>query len=781
MKFVKQLLSGLLLFVAMIPVLASTSSFVISHIQVKGLHRVSRKTVLSYLPVKIGDRYQSTDGNKIIRKLYATGFFSRVRLQRLGDTLIIRVTERPVIGLIHITGNDEIPKKKLKPVLEHMDIVVGNVYDSSKVAALAKGLEQEYDRLGYHSTTVDVDAKKGKRGSVALYIQVHEGKIIKVRRIRIIGNHHFSESELREQFQLTTPGIMTIFNHHDRYSKTQLTIDLGHLKKFYQNHGYLRYRLVKRDVVFSKDRGSAYITITIDEGPQYHLHGYRVVGRFAHDDKLNALIDLTPGMVFSRKKIVDVNTQIQHYFADKGYAFPQIHAVPTVNDTQHTVFLTYHITRGPKVYVRQIHFSGNLHTEDKVLRSQVLQMEGGLYSLKKIKESKRRLANLRYLRNIKVKTKPVPGHPDEVDLIYSVKEVKAGKASLNGGYSDVDGFMYGVSVSEPNFAGTGKFVSVGFRNSQYSDNYHFTYVNPFYTVNNISRSISVFYHHTTPNEDFDLEPYTMDDFGVSVGYGIPITLYNSIHLGFGYDHISISNINRNTSAPSIVDFIDQHPSPYDQLNLNASWTHSTLDRAVFPTTGGQQTLSTVIGVPISDSTSLGYYKIDFTMKWYYPIGWGFIINPHAHIGYGDGFDNTDSLPFFYHYYAGGITSLPGYAPNSLGPRNPISGTGNPALGGNLLILGGVNLILPNFIDDSLRIAAILDVGNVFSTHHVKSPAGVAQTQYESVSLKNLRFTAGVMVSWYSPFGPIEVSIATPLNKKAGDDARLIGFTFGASL
>lgn len=750
--------------------------FVVRHIQVQGLQRISNNTVLTEIPLHVGQTYTDAEGNAIIAALFKTGFFSDVQLKQSGNTLIVQVVERPTIGSITITGNQSIKTSQLKPILNKMNIVVGDTFDPSELHAIVLGLQQQYALEGHAGAAVIPSVTKMSRNRVAINILIQEGKATVVRDIHITGNHAFSDRLLRDQFKLTTPSVFTWFNHNDRYSKMRLDNDLQHLQNFYYDHGYLDFQIVSHRISELPHSQGVAIDVHVHEGSVYHISNVQLSAPQL-SEKLkpaiqNYLLSLKPGDVFSRKQILAINKQVGTYLADQGYAFPVINPVPTIDHINHQVAITYNITSGQRVYVRKVHIIGNTRTSGTVIRSEMRQMEGAPYSLKDVNESKRLMQNLGYINQVHVTSKPVPNTNDQVDLNYHVHEVNAGRASIQGGYSDQDGFLYGASISEPNFMGSGRYVSIGFTRSAYTSNYNFNYNNPFYTNTGVSRGFGIYYNHTTP-ANVNLEPYTSDDFGTNINWGIPISENDQVSVGMGYDHTAISNVSPSLVSPSVTSFMNANPSPYNQFKLISGVSHVTLDRSIFPNIGNTQSLSGTLGVPVLNS-SLSYYQATYAGQWYFPIHRGFIFDPHVTLGYGGGYGSVGTLPFFNNYYAGGIQTLPGFLSNTLGPKNPVN-TGQ-ALGGNLETLGGLNFILPDFISRKVRTAAIIDAGNIFQTTHT---SGIS---YESVSLNNLRVTAGIMVSWWSPLGaPLDFSLAFPLNKKAGDQLSPFGFSFGAAI
>jgi len=789
MNFIKKTLITVAFISILFP--AWASAFIIRHIQVRGLQRIDRGTVLNYVPLHVGQNYRSSDGPIIINALFKTNFFSNVRLFRRRSTLVIKVVERPIIGLIKITGNKAIKRKKLNPVLKRLGIVEGQVYIPARLFEIKIGLQQEYDMLGRYAANVTVDVVPEPRNRVALYIHVHEGPIAKVRRITIVGNHAFSEGKLVSHFKLSTPGILSWYTHNDRYSRLKLQQDLAQMQAFYFDHGFLRFRIISKKVTITPDHKGVSITIHVYEGPVYHIGGSRVDGPFANDPHIQHIVSaIHVGDIFSRHQLLIIDQSIAHYFANQGFAFPKINIVPQINDKTLKVFLVFRIAPGRRVYVKRINFIGNHRTSEKILRAETQQMEGSIFSLHHVNESKRRLANLPYLKNIRVVPVPVPGEPNQVILNYYMTEVKAGKASIQGGYSDVDGFLYGASVAEPNFMGSGKYVALSFMRSRYSDSYTFDYSNPFYTPDGVSRGFSVYYTHTTPNTKLNLEPYTIDTYGGKFYYGIPISTYSTMSVGFGYDHIAVSNVQVKAS-PQVLTFLQQNKTPFNQFNIIFGLARSTLDRAIFPQHGSVMVFNAIVGAPVIRD-SVGYLKTTFVGRWYVYLGNGFILNPHTTLGYGKGFGYSDIYPFYNNFFAGGISTLPGFAPNSLGPKNP--NFSNGAIGGDVEIIGGVNLIVPNPFSHKVRIAFFLDAGNIFNTERLQYTTAqklaakaakikLAPILYEGVSLSNLRVSTGILVSWYSPLGPIEFSLGWPIvfHGHRGDRREIFGFSFGGSL
>ena len=778
----RRFLIGAILLFLFISSAFAASTFRIRQIRIQGLRSITTATVFHYLPVHIGQRLTPAASTNTIQTLYGTGFFSNVSLFRQGNTLIVRVKERPVIGLIQITGNKKITTDKLRKALKKVGMREGDFYSAAKLSQVRGALQAQYQMMGYYTAKVSANIKQEPRNRVALYIHVKEGGIAKIKSIRFEGNHAFSQRKLREQMQLTTSGILTWFTKHDRYSEIQLKRDLASIHNFYLDHGYYDFQVVNKSVKMTDDNQRVAIVIRVSEGAIYHISGWQVISHYSHKQAVLPLVTLREGEVFSRAKILAINNDIAKFFADRGYAFPQINAVPKVDSQKHLIFLKIMVNPRQRMYVRHIVFRGNYITHDTVLRARLRQMEGGLYNLTNINESKRQLALLRYISpNMKVQPKKIPGKPDQMDLIYHVKEVKAGRIGVQGGYSDTLGFLYGANLSMPNFLGSGRTVNVGFQNSQLQQYYSFGYNNPLYTLDGVDRSFKIYFSRINPGKVTNISGFSQNDVGAALGYGIPLSNHLAYSLGLGFDHIWVGNANNSDTAQQVVDYVMNHPTPVNQIQLNTGASFNSLNRAILPTKGLLASFKMTYGVPAA-SSSLNFFVVTLHGDWYIPITHGFILFPHTLLGYGTGFGSTATLPFYDNFYAGGINTLPGFEPNSLGPVVLYrSGTlqGRPtgqAIGGNVELLGGVNLIFPNPISKKVRTSVFFDAGNVFQTQRF------ANTITEDVAFRNLRYSTGLMVTWWTPLGwPVSFSLAKAFNVKTTDQTAIFGFSFGANI
>lgn len=752
--------------------------FVVQDIKIVGLKRIQLGTVLDYLPVHAGQTLKLRDTPNIIRALYKTGFFSHIDLERRNNTLIIDVQERPTIGSVLVVGNNSIPNKAMAANLKSIGVAEGQIYDKSTLDNVRESLQNQYYDRGNYNATVTTQVTPQSKNRVGITLNIHEGSTAKIKQIKIIGNHAYSQARLLLLFKLSKSHFWTFVTKQDQYSREKLDAGLSALKAFYLDKGYINFKVDSAQVSITPDKRDVYIVIHIDEGSQYKLKGYKLSGELTvPPEELEKLIELHSGDVFSRKEITATSMRIGNHLGNYGYAFAQVKPVPEVDQENKEVFVTFMIEPGNKIYVRRINFIGNTKTEDRVLRREVRQQEGAISSLANIKLSEQRLRMLSFFKNVTNNTKPVPGTDDQVDLDFHVVEAASATFTMGAGYSDTEGLLLNAGFNQPNFLGTGNSVGVHFNSSYYTSNYSLSYYNPYYTKYGIGRGLTAYAN--TSNYDkhgIDVSTYTMDQYGGNVYYSLPVSEHNHVNLGYGFQwtdlHIS------NSASLELLRFRAQNGERFRNLLFNIGWNYANFDRGIFPTQGFGQYFDGFIATPMSGKSE-AYYKFNYAAHLFQPLFYDFILSLRGELGYGDGFAKTNHLPFYENYYAGGIGvqgSVRGYQGYSLGQRDS---QGNN-LGGNFLVDGTVALIVPTpFAKDTVRFNLFVDAGNVFND--VAPLVDPLQPLACSQSAGPIRVTTGVAAEWRSPMGPLVISLATPLNKQCGDRLDRIQFTVGTSI
>src|SRR5689334_11473837 len=507
--------------------------FVIKDIRVEGVQRTEAGTVFTYLPVKVGDRIDDEKAAAAIKALYATGFYSDVRLEADGAVLIVFVHERPAIASIEIEGSKEFTKDNLKDGLKQAGISESKIYDKSLLDRAEKELKRQYTSRGYYGAVVRTTVTPLERNRVALRFDIEEGTVTKIADINIIGAKDFSERELLGQMKLTTPGWFTWFTKDDQYSKQQLTADLESLRSFYLNRGYLEFNIESTQVSITPDREKIYISIVINEGPVYRVGTIKLAGDLiVPQAQLEPLILAKPGETFSREKIVESTKKITDRLGNDGYSFANVNPVPDLDREKRVASFTFFVDPGRRVYVRRVNIAGNQKTQDEVIRREMRQLEGSWYSLEKIARSKERLQRTGYFQDVNIETPAVAGTPDQVDVNVTVTERNTGSLNFGVGYSAAEKLTLQASVSQSNILGTGNLLAVQLSNGSVNKVYSLTYVNPYWTVDGISRGFDIFQRDVDTSSLAVAAAYNTYSTGIGMRFGIPVTEYDTLNLGF---------------------------------------------------------------------------------------------------------------------------------------------------------------------------------------------------------------------------------------------------------
>ncbi len=741
---------------------AATDSFIVKEIKITGLQRVKLGTVLNYLPVQVGEEVGASSTPEIIRALYETGFFQSVTLERQGSTLIVQVVERATIGSISVTGNKEIPDDKMKDILKELGLIKGRVFQRASLERLQKELKQAYNARGKYNARIDTDVSDLTENRVAVHVDISEGRVSRIKEIKIVGNHDFPEEDLRAEMALAQSSVLTYFSRKDQYSKAAMDASLESLRSFYLDRGYLKFKIISSQVLLSPDKKDVFINVHIYEGPQYHFSGYAVTGKtILPKEKIDALVLVKKGEVFSRKQVTETISAIGLALGDVGYGFPAINAEPKVDEQTKTVFVTFVVDPGRHVYVRRINFHGNTKTADYVLRNIIRQNEGSLLSLHNIKESERQLRLVNYLKDINVKTTPVPGANNQVDLDIDLAETPSAEASASAGYGST-GPQANIAVNQYNFLGTGRTVGFAFNWSYWGQTYSANYYNPFYTNTGVGRGFD-FYYETVDPKKLDVSAYNSDRFGGDVTYSLLLGEKSSLQFGYGYQGLSINNVG---IVQQIQNFVNLYGRDFNQIRLTLGWNRNGLDQMPYPRKGLNQESGLLVALPAT-SASFTYYKIAYKARYYQPLPKGFIFTIMGNVGYGNTF-NQEGLPFYENYFAGGIAQpgqVRGYDNYSLGPHD----SSGRAIGANLLLNAGTAAILPYPLSrDNIRTSIFVDAGNVFVRGTPLALSGTGEGP--------IRYSTGLAVDWRSPFGPLVFSIAKALNPTPTDSLQYFQFT-----
>lgn len=746
--------------------------FVVKDIRVEGIQRTEAGTVFNYLPVKVGETMDDEKAAQAIKALFSTGFFKDVRLEQEGDVLVVTIQERPAIAQISFSGNKAFPSDKMKEGLKQIGLSEGLIFDRSMLDKAEQEIKRQYLSQGKYGAKVKAVVSPMERNRVAVRFDIEEGLVAKIKAINVVGNQAFTEEELLQQFSLTTPTWITWWTKDDQYSKQKLSADLEALRSFYMNQGYMDFSIDSTQVSITPDKRDIYITVSITEGEKYTVSDVKMAGEMlVPEEELRKLVTVESGEYFNRQKITESSKAVGDRLGDDGYAFANVNAVPEVDKEKRTVAFTFFVDPGRRVYVRRINLTGNTRTRDEVLRREMRQLESAWYSGTKIQRSKERLDRLGYFSDVNVETPAVPGTTDQVDVNYNVTEKSTGSVMFGAGLSSAEGVVLGVTINQANFLGTGNRVSAQVNTGKVNTTYSFSFVDPYYTPDGVSRGFNV-YRKDVDSSSLDVGSYKTSSYGIGVNFGVPLNERDSFSYGLTFDYTDLTL--SSTSSRRYLRYCDFDTSGCDNTTLRADlgWAHDTRDNVLYPNRGVLQRINAEIGLPGLDQE---YYKISYQHTWYKDLTKTFTLMLNGEAGFGGGYGGHE-LPFFKNFYAGGVSSVRGFDTSSIGPREFDTGTSKDfAVGGTRRVVGNAELFfpVPGLRDNKqLKLSAFVDGGTVWGGE-------TSDTIACSGASDCLRFSAGMGISWYSPFGPIKLVLAKPLNEKTGDKTQMLQFQLGS--
>ena len=750
----------------------AAESFVVKDIRIEGLQRVEPGTVFSYLPVQVGDTFTEEKGAEAIKALYSTGFFRDVQIQAQGDILIVIIEERPTISRIEFTGMKEFDQENIRKSLKAVGVAEARFYDKALIDKAEQELKRAYVGKGLYAAEIVATVTPLERNQVAVYFNIDEGPVAKIQEINFIGNEVFSESTLNAQMQLKTGGWLSWYSKDNLYSKQKLTADLETIRSYYLNRGYLEFVIESTQVSITPDKKGVYLTISIREGKKFTVKDVRIAGdTLGKEAEFIQLVKLKPGDTFSSAKLTESTKAIAEILGTYGYAFATINPQPDVRRDLAEVDLTLVVDPGRRIYVRNVAISGNAKTRDIVIRREIRQFESSWFDSDKIDLSKKRLGRMGYFTETDITTEDVPGSPDQVDVNVKVKEKPTGAVTLGAGFSSTEKLILSAGINQDNAFGTGTAVGLNFSLGKINQNLALSNYDPYFTEDGISRYTDLFYRSSKPLYYVGDTDYQIKSVGSNIKFGVPYTEVDRVFFGTGVEGYQIQTTSNTpipylTYAQSYGVAAPGYPGTVTTYNipLTVGWSRDGRDSTLIPSTGSLQQLSGEVGTPVGNMT---FYRIYGQYQKYHSFSVGNILSFNGEVGYGQAY-GTNPFPITKNYYVGGIGSVRGYSPGSLGPNyyNPNTGSYQPT-GGQSKIVANLEYTVPvpgSGVDKTLRTFAFIDGGNAFG---------------QNMNLV-LNYSYGLGISWISPLGPLKFSYGIPYNAAPTANVQRLQFQVGTA-
>ena len=473
---------------------SAVEPFTISDIRVEGLQRSDAGAVFAALPFRVGDTYNDEKGAAALRALFATGLYKDVRIEIEDKVVVVIVDERAIIANVDFVGLKEFDKEVLLKSLREVGIGEGLPFDKALADRAEQELKSQYLTRSLYGVEVVTTVTPIERNRVNVTFTVTEGEVAHISEIRIVGNKAFSESTLQGLFDLRTGGWLTWYTKNDRYSRVKLNADLETLKAYYLNRGFLEFAIESTQVTISPDKQDITITVNIREGQPFTVTSVALEGNFlGREDEFKSLVTIRPGELFRAEAVAATTRNFTNLFGTFGYAFARVDARPEVDRDRAQVAIVLYADPQRRVYVRRIIVAGNDRTRDEVIRREFRQFEAAWYDARRIKLSRDRVDRLGYFSEVNIETNEVPGAPDQVDVTITVKEKPTGNISVGLGYSSASKIAFNAAIKQDNVLGSGNYLGLELNTTDYNRVIVLSTVDPYFTIDGISRAIDVFY------------------------------------------------------------------------------------------------------------------------------------------------------------------------------------------------------------------------------------------------------------------------------------------------
>ena len=730
---------------------------VVKDIQVRGNERVETTTVLSYMDINQGDTYQPADASKALQDLYATNLFANVRIGWDEGTLVVEVSENPIINKIVFENNDELDDERLEEVIA---LRSRSVYTPSKVQQDVKAILAAYRQTGRYLAQVTPEIIRRSQNRVDVIFKIQEGDKSKVQEIEFLGNTHFSNSELRGEIATKQAAFWRIFGSSTSYDPDKLEFDKELLRRFYTNQGYADFQVKSAVAELAPGREDFFITFTLDEGVRYDFGDIDVslTSRFpVEKKKLLQALTIETGDLYDASRVDDNIDNIVSILGQEGFAFLEV--VPQFDKDKESkkVNVTFDIRPGPRVYINRINIQGNTRTQENVLRREMRLVEGDAFSNTRLKRSKDRLQVLDFFETVELKQKETSA-PDRMDVDVTVEEKSTGEFNVGAGFSSFEGVIGTTDLRERNFLGRGQTVVLSFALSEERRDLNFQFTEPWFLGKEISAGIDLF---NTERQFQDQSSFDQRSTGGALRLGFSLSEFLSNNVRLGYQEKDISDAGVFSSK-----FVQDEVGTKDSLTISNSLVFDSRDSRTLPTRGSRLEWSATHSGFGSD---IKFIRNEFLASRHFPVTENGVVLSGALRG-GHLIDIDDSTPIFENFNLGG-RDLRGFDRSGIGPRDA---TTEDALGGRIKAGHTIELRFPIPGVDKAGLNGVLfnDGGIVTDFQDENDPVVQSSDKY--------RLSAGFGLFWSSPLGPLRFEFGFPLVEAEEDIQETFSFNFGTS-
>lgn len=736
----------------------------IRRIDVRGAERVGADTVRSSLTIVPGKDFSNADIDASIKRLYATGFFSDVRISVSGGTLVVSVNENQLINQIVFNGNRKIKDDKLILLVRSKPL---GPYSESGVEADLQSLRRGYAEIGRSDVDITVQTAPVGNGRVNVAFVINEGDRTKIEQINFTGNNFYSAMRLRSLIITKESGWFSFITRKDIYSEEKLRADEEALRQFYYNHGFADFRVISSSATLDPATNKYTVNFDVDEGERYTFGDVNVESTVDGVDaeELKGLTESREGKTYRARDVQDTIAAISKRVASAGYPFASVTPRGNRDMASKTISVDYLVDQGQRGYVERIEIRGNTASRDYVIRREFDISEGDAFNQSQVAEAKRRLERLGYFSSVNISTMPGSA-PDRVVIIVDVVDQPTGNFGIGAGYATGgEGFILEASVEEKNFLGRGQFIRVAASGGALTRNYSISFTEPYFLGYRLAAGFDLF---KSENQIYD--NYSYEDQGFTLRVSAPIT--NDLSTSFRYNYKEIDYTSDNEAALSLPYRNVVNGSPWLISSVSNSLNYNTLDTAILPHEGIAASVTQELAGLGGDSN---FYKLSGKIRGYYTLSDDADIVGSLGASAGHMLSTTGRHLNVFDQFQIDSNDIRGFADTGIGPRMRKN---DDALGGTTYFTASteVTFPLPGISPDAgFRGGFFMDAGTLYG-NEVK---GSKDKQPGSADM-NRRAAAGASLIWASPFGPLRVDYAIPIMKEDYDILQRLKFGISTS-
>ncbi|MBA4390438.1 MAG: outer membrane protein assembly factor BamA [Syntrophus sp. (in: bacteria)] len=746
MNKTKIILILLCLMVSPFPLLAQDAPTIFK-IDITGNEKIDTGVIVNNIKTKEKETYNLDKIRMDMKNIYKTGFFSDVQIDikdtDKGKSITFIVVERPTIRAIFISGNQQI---KTPDLSEKLKIRTNTVLNTERVKESIDELKKFYSSKGYYAIKIDYGIDYGEEYNATVNINIEEPKQAYVKKITFTGNKVFKASVLKNYMRTKEKGILSWMTGSGILDGDALEEDRKYLESFYNDNGYVKINIGVPDITVSKNGKTITIKIPVDEGDMYKVGTIDFAGDLTlGKDELVKKLKTKTGNTFRSSLFHEDVLTLTDLYQDQGYAFCEVVPLTLIDESSKSVNLTYSMTRGQEVYFNRINILGNTKTRDKVVRRELKITEGDRFSSSYLKESKRKLKNTTFFKDTDLKIIKTED-PNKVNVDLTVEERPTGSISIGAGYSTTEKALLSGSIAQENFLGTGRKVILDASLGGVTQQYRFTYLEPYIFDKKLSAGFSVF--------DFKriFDTYNYNKQGGSVSLIRPLTDYIKASTRYRLENTNVTNIEDSASS-----YVKAQEGSSMTSAVSFGIQKNTIDDIMNPTKGINADITTeVAGGPFSGDNNFisivgsygRYFPLKFLDSAFFVKGVAGMIRPYG----------GKEVPIYEKFYVGGISTIRGF---KYGEAGPLDANEEP-IGGKNQAYANFEWIFPIYKPAGLKGVIFFDAGNAF----------------DKTSDFSLKTTAGFGIRWFSPFGPIRLELGFNLRPKKGERSNAFDFAIG---